>query len=276
MAHDGYRTGPDQHQSLFDYSDPRAQYPVAYDKPKSRQSSRDRGDMRMPEQTRHPQPHHHNINEAVSAAYDKSDPTTSLNPDLIAHITETVIKQLRTTTIDANTPVQSVPTQYPPPPTHQPVPLSPSTQSGASPPMPTRNVYTPPSPHKHYDNPIRRSPENHSTAYAPPSPKEPPISHFEDRRPSSRLSSSSDPATNRPRGPARLSTAKEETTLEKIWGQLFDEEGHPTIRLGQFLRGLATHLVRRFPLHKMPSALIVFYRSRTMNLVTAWSSPPKN
>ena len=42
----------------------------------------------------------------------------------------------------------------------------------------------------------------------------------------------------------RLSTGKEETTLERIWGQLFDEDSHPTVRLGQFLRGLAVHIVR--------------------------------
>lgn len=34
----------------------------------------------------------------------------------------------------------------------------------------------------------------------------------------------------------------EMTTLEKIWGKLF-EDGKPTKRLGQFLRGVALHLV---------------------------------
>jgi hypothetical protein len=32
------------------------------------------------------------------------------------------------------------------------------------------------------------------------------------------------------------------TTLEKIWGKLF-EEGKPTKRVGQLLRGIAVHLV---------------------------------
>ena len=245
MANDAYRNGTDQ-QPFFDYSDPRVQYPVAYNRPKSRQSSRDRGDVKMTEQTRYPPPsHHHPVNEAVNTAVDKADPSSSLNPDLIAQITETVIRQLRTTSLDTSTPTQSLQSQFPPPTHHQPIPLSPSTQSGTSPPMHTRNVYTPPSPHKHHDYPIHGSPDNQSSAYAVPlSPKELSTSQLEDRRPSSRLSSGSEPSTSRPRGPARLSTAKEETTLEKIWGQLFDEEGHSTVRLGQFLRGLAIHLVR--------------------------------
>lgn len=41
----------------------------------------------------------------------------------------------------------------------------------------------------------------------------------------------------------RAHTEEELTTLEKIWGKLFDD-GKPTPRLGQFLRGIAVHLVR--------------------------------
>ena len=40
-----------------------------------------------------------------------------------------------------------------------------------------------------------------------------------------------------------LSGRKEVTTLEKIWGPLFDNDGHSTVRLGQLLRGLAVHIV---------------------------------
>ena len=47
-----------------------------------------------------------------------------------------------------------------------------------------------------------------------------------------------------PRCTSRLSISEEITTLEKIWGSLFDEDGQPTIRLGQLLRGLAMHIVR--------------------------------
>ena len=38
--------------------------------------------------------------------------------------------------------------------------------------------------------------------------------------------------------------SEEGTTLENIWGSLFDKDGEPTARLGQLLRGLAMHIVR--------------------------------
>lgn len=41
--------------------------------------------------------------------------------------------------------------------------------------------------------------------------------------------------------PARAST-ENMTTLEKIWGKMFDD-GQPTPRLSQLLRGIAVHLV---------------------------------
>lgn len=46
----------------------------------------------------------------------------------------------------------------------------------------------------------------------------------------------------RPKMVDRDATVMEMTTLEKIWGKLF-EDGKPTKRLGQFLRGIAMHLV---------------------------------
>jgi hypothetical protein len=45
--------------------------------------------------------------------------------------------------------------------------------------------------------------------------------------------------------PTRSMTGEEETVIEKMWQPLFDSEGQPTARLGQFLRGLALHLVSR-------------------------------
>jgi len=43
--------------------------------------------------------------------------------------------------------------------------------------------------------------------------------------------------------PEASKTDEEETTLERIWQPLFDAEGKATARAGQFLRGLALHLV---------------------------------
>jgi len=33
------------------------------------------------------------------------------------------------------------------------------------------------------------------------------------------------------------------STIDQKWGRLFDSDGNPTKRLGQFLRGLANHIV---------------------------------
>ena len=59
----------------------------------------------------------------------------------------------------------------------------------------------------------------------------------------SSMSKSDDEYSSTTRCPSRLSTSEEATTLEKIWGSLFDEDGQPTARLVQLLRGLAMHIV---------------------------------
>jgi len=203
-------------------------------KTRPRAGSNVRSDGAMPDNTRPLRPR-----EAVTSALNRVD-TNSVPPELIAQITENVIKQLKT----SGTPVPQ--SQYPPPPFQQPVPLSPSTMSGSSPPTHHRGLYTPPSPQKHQDYHSQGSPQSHSAPFptAPQSPiRDTPAAAFHARRTSS-LSQSSDEGRARPKGPERLSTGLEETTLEKIWGQLFDEDGHSTDRLGQFLRGLAVHIVR--------------------------------
>lgn len=46
-----------------------------------------------------------------------------------------------------------------------------------------------------------------------------------------------------PRPGAGRSSSVELSTIDQKWGRLFDTEGNPTQRLGQFLRGLANHIV---------------------------------
>ena len=58
------------------------------------------------------------------------------------------------------------------------------------------------------------------------------------------MSKSDDEYSSTTRCPSRFSTNEETTTLDKIWGSLFDEDCQPTARLGQLLRGLAMHIVR--------------------------------
>lgn len=231
--------------SSFNYSDPQMQYTVDHSSQLEPQRTRPRapsthraGDAettRLPAQPRQPP-----LSEAVSSAFDKADMTDYVPPELIAQITEKVIKQLKTSGIESSTPVTQTNKPFPPPslPIHQPVPLSPSTLSGSPPLMHTRGVYTPPSPQRHSDYGRFESPDLLLRDQTPPF-------HHKERRGSSPISQSGESGYLRPKGPTRLSTGRDETTLEKIWGQLFDEESNPTPRLGQFLRGLAVHIVRR-------------------------------
>jgi hypothetical protein len=47
----------------------------------------------------------------------------------------------------------------------------------------------------------------------------------------------------RPAGGPRSFSSLELSTIDQKWGRLFDSNGDPTQRLGQFLRGLANHIV---------------------------------
>ena len=186
------------------------------------------------------------VNDAVVSAFDKAETANHVPPELIAQITESVIKQLKTSGIsDSNTPVPQS-NAHPPPPVQHSAPHSPSTMSGSSPPIGSRNVYTPPSPHKHpqYPNGSPQAPQQSFAAPLSPT-KDRPTASFQDRRTSPPLSQGSTASHSpaRPKGPERLSTGSNETTLEKIWGPLFDEHGDATKRLGQLLRGLAIHIV---------------------------------
>lgn len=241
-------------QPSVEYADPRTQTAdndqFEQSGHRNREASTARRGSMKPEQNRYAPPQKP-IDEAVTKAFDSAGAETSnyVPPELIAHITQSVIKQLQTGGgLEGSTPVPPQNPFSPPPPSmHHPVPLSPSTASGTSLNMPNR-VYTPPSPIKHSDYPNQTPPQSQS-GYSPddlPSPRHAKAAHLNPRRsssPHSPTSESSDKPHVRPKGPTRLSTSQQETTLEKIWGQLFDEDGHPTKRLGQFLRGLAVHIV---------------------------------
>ena len=233
------------------YSVDHSQFEPQPQKTRPRESSSVRGDTSSPDYARFNQPHQPPISEAVSSALDKADTSNYVPPELIAQITENVIKQLKTSGLESGTPVPQMNKQFPPPPPpppiQQPIPLSPSTASASSPPM-QRNMFTPPSPHKHQDYLRRDSPEFRSAGPqgAPLSPRESLKTQFRERRTSSPPSENNEPGYTRPKGPIRLSTGRDETTLEKIWGQLFDEQSNPTARFCQFLRGLAVHIVSGF------------------------------
>ena len=173
------------------------------------------------------QPTDEPVNTTVNDAHSKD--AAGISPELIAQITQTVIEQLKTTKVaeTVNTPTTAIPTFNEP---EQPVPGSSPTQLGSSPPP---RILTPDSPQKHSETHDIR---NERLSNDSPSPTRRFRSGSTTNRPGRDMN-------QKPRAPTRQHTAEEATTLEKIWGKLFDEEGKPTPRLSQFLRGLATHLV---------------------------------
>ncbi|KAJ9605478.1 hypothetical protein H2200_010135 [Cladophialophora chaetospira] len=186
------------------------------------------------------------INEAVTSAFNNAEATTaaSIPPEflqqLTSQITANVLQQLKASNLP-------LPMQQPVMPgTH----IDASSSTAGSPPLDRATVYTPPSPHRYSDD----------TGASQPSPQFPPPSSGSsyrapspgmDRRAISPLSqpghiSESDTNPTRPKGPKRISTSGDVTTLERVWGQLFTEQGQATPRLGQFLRGIALHLIEDY------------------------------
>lgn len=203
------------------------------------------------------------VNDAVTSAFSRAD--TAVPPELIAQITEDVIKRLRAAGVDgpaANPAAAAAAAATAPPPPPPPAASgsshghsrnnSQTTSDSAS--VPARDVYTPPSPRPNkpdiaaYGSPPRQGSVIGNAAIPsvipnsprqPTSPWEAPKGRSADRGPPSPEHSE----TSRP-GPERKPTDQDETPMDRTWGQLFDESGHSTARLGQFLRGLANHIVR--------------------------------
>lgn len=231
---------PQPSSSSVMHDDDHSQRPRA-----SSTTGRDAADFRS---SKH-QPAHQPINDAVTSAFNSSHATSTagLSPELLqqitAQITANVLQQLKTA--DHPSPPQQPQTSG----SH----MDASSSAAGSPPPGRATVYTPPSPYRTSEDGGMAQP---SPQFPPPSiqpavqPTSPPL----DRRaasPFSQSSHQSETETNqdrvsRPKGPKRISTGGDVTTLERVWGPLFDEQGHATERLGQFLRGVATHLIEDF------------------------------
>ena len=102
-------------------------------------------------------------------------------------------------------------------------------------------VYTPPSPIVHNPKPSAPA-EPMDYRYSPPG-------SFGDRSTSVRFNDGKGPSDGseasyapRPSAAPRTYSTVELSTIDQKWGRLF-ENGEPTARLGQFLRGLANHIV---------------------------------
>ncbi|KAJ5129388.1 uncharacterized protein N7515_005427 [Penicillium bovifimosum] len=209
-----------------------------------------------PSRQRSPNPSTGHINDAVNSAVQNSGPNAYLSPEILSQITATVIQQLKTTGLDnlqgSGTPPPRSQSQQPP---WQPdASLRPHAGSPPTVPPPRSSSIPPPS--SASDNIYTRDFPDAHQGYASDSPlsREPALDPSEDPAAvDGYLSSGNNDhgqrgqyKPERPKGPERDATVVGMSTLERYWGKLF-EDGKPTKRLGQFLRGIAMHLIEDYP-----------------------------
>ncbi|KAH6619033.1 hypothetical protein C7974DRAFT_40662 [Boeremia exigua] len=182
-----------------------------------------------------PQPAQQPLKSAIGNAFEQSDAARTVDPELIAQIAaevkKSVLDEIKQSGLAGTAPAQP----GPPPPQH--IPPSPDSTSAS---FPKRDVYTPPSPY-YQDTPGQHS--AHSL------PRDSSLDGSTDNLPTPRHTSSApidiprkDQGPERPAPAPRMAT-DDFTPIEKMWQRLFDPEGQPLPRLGEFLRGLAMHLI---------------------------------
>lgn len=206
-----------------------------------------------PPKLQHPQPQRP-AQETVSNAHEQADTSTQVNPDLVAQITEQVIASLKLSGV----PIQAEPTKEP---DHrkdsdvdfgEATPRAEYTHSSAHA-GPPRNIMTPPQSYtssnvSSTEPDVRAAqfdgggfgkgfPDLHHPSYDDDEMESP--KHTSPRRTQRSPLRTEIP---RPKPVAQVSD-DDFTTLEKVWQPLFGNDGNATPRLGQFLRGLALHIV---------------------------------
>lgn len=257
MSYDTYRSHPDTHQaphtsSSYDHS--YASSAHTRDSQHRASTYSNTGPDGLPPQ----QP----LKNAIGNAFEKSDAARVVDPNLIAQITEqvkkSVLEEIKASVVAGATQAQPVHvTQH-----EQPSPTSSFT------PAPPRDVYTPPSP--------KRTDSLRPASLSPDPLACDPLLDEDDDTPVPRngrtapvdIPIPAEQPTARPATVPRMAT-DDCTPIEKMWQRLFDQDGQPLPRLGEFLRGLALHLV----CHDFDASYIVANRStrlRTMSPSEAW------
>ncbi|KAL6248065.1 hypothetical protein RBB50_005413 [Rhinocladiella similis] len=201
------------------------------------------------------------INDAITSAFNDADATSAaaISPELLQQITSQI-------TANVLQHLKGINVSTPAPPAPAPVSQADAASSATgSPPLDRATVYTPPTPHRTSEDAgmSRVSPQFAPPLPPPPPPPPPPQSKEPalqsgsppiEHRPVSPFSQASHQSNsddnqervNRPKGPKRVDTGGDATILERVWGTLFDEQGQATARLGQFLRGIAVHLIEDY------------------------------
>ncbi|KAK5096163.1 hypothetical protein LTS08_007769 [Lithohypha guttulata] len=208
------------------------------------------------------------IKNAVTSAFHQTD--SSMSPDLIQLITQSVIKELQAHAVTASPLTQ--PVQPPLAPAMEQADSASSFQS--SPPMDRRAVYTPPSPDRADDQSVDSYPATTMSGTSGLNIHGYKTGRRRDVSPFSRVSndeailSDSDAMSTRLEPPRREASNPDVTVLEKHWGQLFDEQGNGTERLTCFLRGIANYLIEeyepKYSLVVTPDKLQNFYEKNRL------------
>ncbi|KAF2141374.1 uncharacterized protein K452DRAFT_319004 [Aplosporella prunicola CBS 121167] len=238
-----YDTHPDSQLHPSSASSHHQRPAVPYYQERSRASSDARSDSPQAGQP---------VYDAVNNAFDQSDAASHLDPSLVAQITEQVRRQVIDTLKSSG---QLPPKSYT---TSSQAYAQPSPGSSVEASLPPRDIYTPPSPSRHesirstggsnspnnagqdtYYYKAGREREGSNPRYAGKRTGSPTVVDYSS---TSQYTTQSPPPQTRPSVERKL-TEVEETAIEKTWQALFDANGQPTPRLGQFLRGLALHLI---------------------------------
>ncbi|KAF2839675.1 hypothetical protein M501DRAFT_1015770 [Patellaria atrata CBS 101060] len=294
MAHEGYHSPPEGDNTNLPGAYPQYDFPDArtYQSPASqyypannvystekRPRSRAASSVRSDTSQQQAQP----IYDAVNTAFNKSDAASTIDPAIIAQISEQVKRQVLDS-LRGSSVSQSGPTQTKAPSNE---PHSPQLSNASTSTIPPRNVYTPPSPTRHeFASATPLSPERpaHTSQFLHSRDNEStPTGRNMDNSNTSPTSkaknASSEPSYKRPSPPPtrKYMSDQEMTTLEKIWQPLFDEDGQPTRRLGQFLRGLAIHIIDDYEPKKSlvipPQKMLKFYEDAKLQDETyPWST----
>lgn len=213
------------------------------------------------------------INEAVKSAFNTTDGASNaaFPPELLqqitSQITANVLSQLKVSNIPLTPQHSNLSSSH----------MDAISSTAGSPPLDRSTVYTPPSPYRNSEDlgqsqqspqfPPSTSTQSSFRAASPPVERRPlsPLSqggHMSEGEPNQDHSI-------RPKGPRRISTGGDPTILERVWGTLFDEQGQATPRLGQFLRGIAVHLIDNYePKHSLvitPSKLQRYYEETKLS-----------
>lgn len=185
------------------------------------------------------------LNDVVNPAVDNADASNALPPEVLSQLTSQLTSQI-TASVLQQLKATNLETQAPTPVPTDGVTSFASVQSDTSLPLFQRIVHTPPSPQRPSNDAVFASPTSPTKSTCSVQGRHSPNDEKRSMTPPSQANQPDEVRSDRPERPnAMVRKPTEITTLEKIWGPLFDGSG-PTARLGQFLRGLALHLIEDY------------------------------